>query len=135
MDMELIRRWNDVVDPGDTVIHLGDFCFNRKDKDHDYYREQLNGDLILVKGNHDARKEAPIQSLVLHYGGVDWRCEHYPMRRYKHNLCGHVHSLWRTRKTGMGVVVNMSVDVWDFTPASMDDIFEVAKNAPLGESR
>ena len=133
-DLELVRRWNEVVKPGDTVIHLGDLGFNRKEKDHQYYREQLNGNMVLVQGNHDSSKEAPIQSLILKHGGVDWWCEHYPVRRYRHNLCAHVHNLWRIRKTGLDVIVNVGVDMWGYAPVSMDQILEAVKAAPLGES-
>ena len=122
--MELIRRWNSVVKPNDTVIHLGDFCFSRGEKNHDYYQNQLNGHMVLVKGNHDSSKEAPIQSLILKHGGTDWWCEHYPVRRYRHNLCAHVHNLWRIQRTAHDVVVNVGVDVWHGYPVSMEQILE-----------
>jgi len=133
-DAELIRRWNNVVEPWDTVIHLGDFCFSRGEKNYEYYRSRLNGNMVLVKGNHDSSREAPIRGLTLHHGGVDWWCEHYPVRRYRHNLCAHVHNLWRIRKVGMDVVVNCATDVWDYTPVSMTRILAAVKDAPRGES-
>lgn len=49
---ELVRKWNSVVGPNDTVIYAGDFadcCF----LDMVEYRKRLNGEMILVKGNHD----------------------------------------------------------------------------------
>lgn len=134
MNDELVRRWNRVVDTGDTVIHLGDLCFDRKEKNHRYWREQLNGDITFVKGNHNRTAETPIQSLTLKYGGIDWWCSHYPEQRYKHNLCAHVHNLWKIRKIGLDVIVNVGVDVWDYTPVSMTQILEAIKEAPRGES-
>jgi len=122
MNAELIRRWNEVVKPEDTVIHLGDFCFNKKEQNHDYWESQLNGKIIFVQGNHDNHVNAPIQSLIFKYGGVDWWCSHYPERRYKHNLCGHVHDKWKIQRTEHDVVVNVGVDVWDYAPVSMDRI-------------
>lgn len=122
------------MEPKDTVIHLGDFCFDRKEKDHRYWREQLNGDITFVRGNHDHRKDAPIQSLILKHGDIDWWCEHYPVRRYRHNLCAHVHDLWKVRKVGLDVVVNVGVDVWGYTPVSMAQILKAIKEAPMGES-
>ena len=132
--MELIRRWNDVVNTSDTVIHLGDFCFERGEQDHRYWREQLNGNIIFIQGNHDHHQNAPIQSLIFKYGGIDWWCSHYPERRYKHNLCGHIHGLWKVQKTHMDVVVNCGVDVWQGYPVTIDKILETIKNAPNGES-
>ncbi len=49
MDEEIIRRWNERVEPGDRVYHLGDFAFG----DHDPYLSRLNGMKNLVIGNHD----------------------------------------------------------------------------------
>lgn len=54
MDRVLIEKWNAKVPKDGTVFHLGDFCFGgfqlwKK------YREQLNGDIILIKGNHDIK--------------------------------------------------------------------------------
>lgn len=46
-DAELSRRWNSVVTPQDTVLHLGDVSMGKYDVHH------LNGQKILIKGNHD----------------------------------------------------------------------------------
>lgn len=51
-DQVLIDNWNSVVGPEDTVFHLGDFCFGGFPKWKEI-REQLNGHIILIKGNHD----------------------------------------------------------------------------------
>jgi len=52
----MIERWNEVVKPDDLVYNLGDlFCCSLKHK-VDYAIEiiqQLNGEIILVPGNHD----------------------------------------------------------------------------------
>lgn len=53
MDRTLVKRWNAVVGPTDEVIHLGDFTLGTNKQDlRDLVRE-LNGRIILVKGNHD----------------------------------------------------------------------------------
>lgn len=52
MDEELIRRWNSVVTPVDTVIHVGDFALGQWDAVKAIC-SRLNGYKILVKGNHD----------------------------------------------------------------------------------
>ena len=53
-DKVLIDNWNSVVGPEDTVFHLGDFCFGGFPKWKEI-REQLNGHIILIVGNHDDR--------------------------------------------------------------------------------
>lgn len=53
-DRTLIDNWNSVVGLKDTVFHLGDFCYGNPAKMKEY-RNQLNGHIILIKGNHDDR--------------------------------------------------------------------------------
>jgi len=53
MDEEMVRRWNDRVRPQDKVYHLGDVVINRKSL---AIMERLNGDKVLIKGNHDIFK-------------------------------------------------------------------------------
>lgn len=52
MDKVLIKNWNAVVAPQDTIIHLGDFMLGRKERCREIIK-QLNGKKILIKGNHD----------------------------------------------------------------------------------
>ncbi len=51
-DEALIARWNATVAPGDLVIHCGDFSFGGS-KLVTATRQSLNGDLWIVRGNHD----------------------------------------------------------------------------------
>ena len=48
----LVKKWNEVVRPEDVVIYNGDFCDGIL-ADAMRYKSQLNGHVILVKGNHD----------------------------------------------------------------------------------
>jgi calcineurin-like phosphoesterase family protein len=50
MDDEMVRRWNDRVRPNDKVYHLGDVVINRRALPT---MARLNGDKVLIKGNHD----------------------------------------------------------------------------------
>lgn len=52
MNAELVRRWNDVVEVGDTVYVLGDFAMGLLGQTLPFAR-QLTGNKILVPGNHD----------------------------------------------------------------------------------
>ena len=52
MNEELIRRWNSVVSDGDIVYVLGDM-FWMKPNDAMPIIDRLNGQIFLVKGNHD----------------------------------------------------------------------------------
>lgn len=52
MNEILIANWNDLVRPGDTVYHLGDFAFVRPDEVKPLVK-RLMGQIHLVRGNHD----------------------------------------------------------------------------------
>lgn len=53
MDAELIRRWNNKVDKGDLVYVLGDMIWKTRNDDAPGLIKSLNGQIILIKGNHD----------------------------------------------------------------------------------
>lgn len=135
MDEEIIRRWNERVKPHDTVIHLGDFGFLRGEKNQEYYLNQLNGNLILLQGNHDNRSSIRTiaQCLVINYGGFDWWCQHHPSFQFKYNLCGHIHNLWKIATLGDSICVNVGVDVWGYRPVNMQEILREIDRMKKGE--
>lgn len=51
MDEEMIARHNAVVQPGDTVVHVGDVVWYSNRAKH--YFARLNGTHKLIPGNHD----------------------------------------------------------------------------------
>lgn len=61
MNETIIKNWNAKVDENDTVYHLGDIALYFKRPQAAAYQaildvlNQLNGRLILIKGNHDSR--------------------------------------------------------------------------------
>ena len=52
MDQELIRLWNEKVEEGDRVFHLGDFSSRSWEEDQALL-SQLHGEKVLILGNHD----------------------------------------------------------------------------------
>lgn len=52
MNADLVRRWNAVVAPDDSVLVLGDLALGRLD-DSLLYAAELNGAKSLLPGNHD----------------------------------------------------------------------------------
>ena len=127
MNQGLIDIWNETVEDGDTVRYLGDFCFGGYNKWVSIL-EQLNGNIVLYKGNHDDSrtvkklyKEGYIKELhtVGDYievkspktnTGYQLWLTHYPMdiglRPNKYSLHGHIHSL----ESRMLNQVNLCVD-------------------------
>lgn len=53
MDAELVRRWNAKVGKGDLVYVLGDMIWKSHNGDAEQLIRSLNGQIILIKGNHD----------------------------------------------------------------------------------
>jgi calcineurin-like phosphoesterase family protein len=146
MNLELIRRWNERVKPEDTVIFVGDFCFKNspggKDgegttNNADYYRKQLNGNIVFVRGNHDNNNSlnTHITGIVMEIGGNEIYCVHDPVDsdpNWKINLVGHVHEKWKIKHIGRGItkvtLVNVGVDIWDFKPIDINDIMKEVEN-------
>jgi len=52
MNTEMLRRWNSIVQPDDTVFYLGDFSLAKRPVE--YFVPLLNGEKYLIMGNHDA---------------------------------------------------------------------------------
>jgi calcineurin-like phosphoesterase family protein len=52
MDAEMLRRWNEVVNPKDTVYYLGDFSLAKRAVLD--IAPRLHGEKHLIMGNHDA---------------------------------------------------------------------------------
>jgi len=53
MDEFMVKAWNERVKPNDKVYHLGDVAIARKSIS---VMERLNGDKVLIRGNHDIFK-------------------------------------------------------------------------------
>lgn len=95
MDEALIKNWNSVVAPEDTIYHLGDFAFHAEDMVCGIL-ERLNGNKILILGNHDkvmrtdcVRKHFQLITPYLEvYQDKQLICMfHYPMAEF--NKCHH----------------------------------------------
>lgn len=134
-DEALIANWNERVQPGDDVYHLGDFVF-RGNPDAVFAR--LRGNKRLLLGNHDKEKrlkrlpwawikhvyELKIDSetrlFLSHYSGRRWPHSHHGAI----HLFGHSHGELEDyrRSTDVGV------DAWDYAPVHLDTILEYMKD-------
>lgn len=148
----IIANHNSVVKPDDEVRHLGDFAFNEKTVAQVLPR--LNGTHYLVRGNHDrcfpthkGWEEATKRYLgygfkeIVQETQVDmFRCHHMPYEgdsrheaRYAEwrpedrgdwLLHGHCHGAWAIN----GRQIDVGVDVWNYTPVSLETLIALTKD-------
>lgn len=137
---ELIDRNNSVVKSEDEVWHIGDFSMFGNDRP-EYFKgilSRLNGTHHLVLGNHDRLK--PFTYVRLGFVSVHTAMQLPNMGKHRiilaHDpatyvamdkdvilLCGHVHSLFKDLLP-KEKVLNVGVDVRDFTPISIEEIID-----------
>lgn len=148
MNQALITNWNSVVKPEDTVYHLGDFIMGLADNTASILH-RLNGHIHLVRGNHDTQRKLAIyeqypEKITVHdvaylpYKGLFFVMCHFPLENeafydmvVRDNsevvLChGHVHNHEPFYNT-LTHTFNLSVDVTNFTPVALDNIYEIVK--------
>lgn len=128
-DNTLVKNWNSRVKMTDTVYVLGDFAFKKDIEGNvfQYYKSRLSGDIIFIKGNHDANNQnsTPLVSCVLYYGGKTIKLMHNPQWaecKYDLNLCGHVHNQFKFKQEKGCIICNVGVDVWNYMPINIGEI-------------
>lgn len=154
MNQIMIDRWNEVVGPNDLVYHLGDFIFGGKNLIK-RFAEVLNGDKILIKGNHDKNANRFLDAgflevhdrIELNIAGENVIICHYPYfndlepylkfsdKRPKDEgqwlIHGHVHKAWLFNEK----MINVSVENWNYYPVSINYINQLIKENPRGIER
>jgi len=137
MNSLMVERWNAKVGKNDLVYHLGDFSFSR---DYGYQRDvwdSLNGNKVLVQGNHDlhamVQYTAARQLIEVQAHGLPGRlilC-HYPIEEWNGyykgwwHLHAHTHSHDKRGANPKKGRVNVTVEAWGYAPASVEEIREV----------
>jgi len=134
MDEEMVKRWNETVRPNDKVYHLGDVVINRKSLN---IMHRLNGDKVLIRGNHDIFK---LEDYTQHFRDVrgyhvmnGMILSHIPVHeeslgRFGVNIHGHLHA---NRVMKNSVVDNryhcVCVEQTDFRPILFEDVIKKIK--------
>ncbi len=127
MDEALVTNWNSVVGPKDKVYHLGDVAIAKRGLD---VLSRLNGDKVLIKGNHDIFK---LSDYTKHFRDVrgyhKMDCailSHIPiyldgLTRFKANIHGHLHTnVVMQDSVPNPKYINVSVEQINFTPIAWD---------------
>jgi len=102
----LFKNIQQIVQPQDVLIHLGDFCFYNDEEWHRKFMEVCPGKRWLVKGNHDRKSlgwylahgwDAVADSLTLQIYGKRVTFSHRPLvdGDFDLNIHGHLHNSLR----------------------------------------
>lgn len=148
MDEFMIRAWNDRVRPNDKVYHLGDVVINRKFL---HVLGRLNGDKVLIRGNHDIFKLEDYTQYFRDVRGYDVKngmiLSHIPVHpeslgRFGVNIHGHLHANRVKRIRGVDVKSGevlysteidpryhcVCVEQTDFAPISLEEVYDRIRN-------
>ena len=140
MDEAMVQAWNETVRPKDKVYHLGDVVINRR---HLKTLARLNGDKVLIKGNHDIFKledYTPYFRDIRGYHVMNGMIlSHIPVHesnlyRFGTNIHGHLHS---NRVTMLDTYLSkpvidaryqcVCVEQTDFRPILFEDVIKRIK--------
>lgn len=133
MSQQLIDNHNAVVGDDDLVIWVGDVAFMSDQKANEILAN-LNGERVLVIGNHDMNK-GKVRNLDFKEKHLVYTIEspipivftHYPFENCPPewiNVHGHIHNAYDTNSLQH---INVSVEVIDYTPMHWDNILRIAK--------
>lgn len=144
MDEFMIKAWNERVRPNDKVYHLGDVVINRKFL---HILGRLNGDKVLIRGNHDIFKLEDYTPYFRDIRGYDVKngmiLSHVPIHlesisRFGCNIHGHLHANRVMKVNGVDKKTgelqysdeidpryfNVSVEQIDFAPISLEEVYK-----------
>lgn len=141
-DIQILKNWNNLITPEDTVYILGDLCMGGDEKEWNCIYKNLNGHIKFVCGNHDTLSK--IDRYINEYGMENlglaamyrynkkkvFYLSHYPTlvgnheeNRFFYNLSGHTHSANKFQY-GWGNVYNVAMDAHNCTPVSIEQIIK-----------
>ena len=142
-DEKIIKKWNSIVKPDDTVYILGDIMLNDNNAGMEKLRK-LNGWKYLAIGNHDTEIRIPLYRTIwnvrkveyvyqIRYKGINFYMTHYPtltdnfdynkpLKSRTINLCGHRHIQDPFADWDKGFIFHTELDTNNCEPWLLDDI-------------
>lgn len=131
MNKELVKRWNNVVDESDTVIVVGDVELDDT-RSTERWIADLNGNVLLVRGNHDKGDfaDAPfhvVESAVIRHGKYTFYVEHQPAGYSGWSIHGHTHNSDTVCYPFINAgpqTINVSAELIRYTPLPMHKVAE-----------
>lgn len=141
MNETLIKNWNQMIQPKDTVYILGDFFFMIPVEEANVIIKKLKGKKILIQGNHDLNYEKTLfdeicDFKIIKYNKKKFILMHYPLLEWPHyfqggiHLHGHQHNTqeYNLEMKNQGILrYDVGVDANDFKPICIDEIINFMK--------
>jgi calcineurin-like phosphoesterase family protein len=136
MNAGLVSGWNEVIPPGATCYHIGDFCLSRwQNMGQREWEAKLNGNVVHITGNHDRSNGVRgLKCAMLEVHGHSMFLVHRPVYRVEEVpdfcdivVCGHVHEAWDHKWVEDVLLINVGVDVTGFRPLSIRQVITKAK--------
>jgi calcineurin-like phosphoesterase family protein len=132
MNETLIANWNNTIKPNDTVFFLGDLAFGKNSKT-DHWINQLNGNIIFFRGNHDASSKIQFfTSAIVTFGEIPFYLTHDPYNvpdtwrgwiihgHHHNNIPDRYPFIHHRLKT-----VNVSVELTRYAPVNINTILKL----------
>ena len=140
MDEMLIKNWNDVVLPNDTVYVLGDFTLG---SDAQRYIDRLMGNKKFLAGSHDKNwfgkadnidylpplytlKVQGVKIILCHYAMRKWDASHHG----SYHLYGHSHGMITDPIPNS---MDVGVDSHNFYPVAIERVLDIFKDGYDGK--
>ena len=145
-DAAIIKNWNEVVKPNDTVYLLGDCILN--DNNHGIEcMKKLNGQIFIIGGNHDTVNRVKLYKqdfdfigygMPIKYKKYSFFLSHYPslcsnfdfdkpLRERVINICGHCHTKDKFKDMDKGLCYHVELDAHNNYPVLIDNIINDIK--------
>ena len=145
-DRAIIKNWNEIITPNDTVYVLGDLMLGDNTKGMNKI-SQLNGIINIVIGNHDTDSRLELYSdfgkniaqieyaYRLKYNKYSFFLTHYPtltaniddgktLKRKVINICGHIHTKDKFIDWDKGCIYHAELDATNMRPISIEEIIK-----------
>lgn len=144
MQQRMVYKHNQVVEPKDTVWHLGDVSLLSSEFTGRIRKwvNKFNGTKHLVLGNHDKWRATIYENVgfsTIHTvmwferDGIKFYLAHDPATYTTIQndpntvlLCGHIHQLFQHLLPEKRII-NVGVDVWNFEPVSYNTILDLLR--------
>ena len=133
---QIIKNWNELVGKEDLVIHLGDVIFGHNKDQLGEIMKGLNGNKVLVKGNHDYKPDQwYLKNGFEHvYQDLHWKdiyFTHIPAQLpegKRLNIHGHLHNsnhrVAEVRHVLTDKHVLVALELTDYKPLKLEELIK-----------